>query len=216
MVDEAAGHDRLAGHPAPARAGDLRDERSASPFSGVDLRPPATGWKPRTDGRYAHPYVARKAARPRDQEHTQALLDELVAETAGLLAPAPRLSTGRPLPPLFRRWRALSFAICQVDEHGDLKLRREEDWRRSGHNATMGASDVPTHHFLGDIVDLILRACAEGWGPVVFGLSLALALALTLALGLCFCWVSSASPGSQPAWSEQLLPLPQGREQRAA
>ena len=24
-----------------------------------------------------------------------------------------------------------------------------EDWRRSGHNSTMGASDVPTHNFLG-------------------------------------------------------------------
>ena len=46
---------------------------------------------------------------------------------------------------------------------GDLKLRRGEDWRRSKHNATMGVEDVPTHHFLGDIVDLILRAWAEGW-----------------------------------------------------
>ena len=101
---------------------------------------------------------------------------------AALQAPAPPRNTGRPPPVLYRRWRgtlrqpppgdcfaALSFAICQVDEHGDLKLRRGEDWRRSGHNATMGASDVPTHHFLGDIVDLILRAWAEGWDPVVFG-----------------------------------------------
>ncbi|OLP87385.1 Pentatricopeptide repeat-containing protein, chloroplastic [Symbiodinium microadriaticum] len=52
---------------------------------------------------------------------------------------------------------------------GDLKLRRGEDWRSSGHNATIGASDVPTHHFQGDIVDLIRRAWAEGWGPIVFG-----------------------------------------------
>ena len=72
-------------------------------------------------------------------------------------------------PPPGDCFAALSFAICQVDEHGDLKLRRGEDWRRSGHNATMGASDVPTHHFLGDIVDLILRAWAEGWDPVIFG-----------------------------------------------
>ena len=66
-------------------------------------------------------------------------------------------------PPLGDCFAALSFAICQ------LKLGRGEDWRRSGHNATMGASDVPTHHFLGDIVDLVLRAWAEGWDPVVFG-----------------------------------------------
>ena len=43
---------------------------------------PAPGWRPRSDERYAHPagldrlrrenplYVARKSARPRDQEHT--------------------------------------------------------------------------------------------------------------------------------------------------
>ncbi|CAE7884155.1 POLA2, partial [Symbiodinium sp. KB8] len=94
-----------------------------------------------------------KAARPRDQEHTRALLDELVAET--------RLDMGvLRQPPLGDCFAALSFAICQ------LKLGRGEDWRRSGHNATMGASDVPTHHFLGDIVDLVLRAWAEGWDPV--------------------------------------------------
>ena len=38
---------------------------------------------------------------------------------------------------------ALSFAICQVDENGELKLRRGEDWRRSGHNATMGRLTSP-------------------------------------------------------------------------
>ncbi|CAE7477634.1 PUB3, partial [Symbiodinium sp. CCMP2456] len=43
------------------------------------------------------------------------------------------------------------------------------DWRRSGHNATMSAGDVPTHHFLGDIVDFILAAWCEGWDPKVFG-----------------------------------------------
>ncbi|CAE7343021.1 POLA2, partial [Symbiodinium sp. CCMP2456] len=72
-------------------------------------------------------------------------------------------------PPLGDCFAALSFAICQVDENGDLKLRRGEDWRRPGHNATMSAEDVPTHHFLGDIVDFILAAWCEGWDPKVFG-----------------------------------------------
>ena len=71
-------------------------------------------------------------------------------------------------PPLGDCFAASPSPFCQVDEHGELKLRRGEDWRRSGHNATMGASDVPTHHFLGDIVDLVLRAWTEGWDPVVF------------------------------------------------
>ncbi|CAE7868819.1 PUB3, partial [Symbiodinium sp. KB8] len=111
-----------------------------------------------------------------------ALLDELVAETrlGRVIGPCaapdhwavPTVAlpsvTGMGVlrqPPPSDCFAALSFAICQVDEHGELKLRRGEDWRRSGHNATMGAS----HHFLGDIVDLVLRAWAEGWDPVVFG-----------------------------------------------
>ncbi|CAE7450545.1 PUB3, partial [Symbiodinium sp. KB8] len=127
-----------------------------------------------------------KATRPRDQEHTRALLDELVAETrlGRVMGPCaapdhwsvstvalPSVADMGVLrqPPPGDCFAALSFAICQVDENGELKLRRGEDWRQSGHNATMGASDVPTHHFLGDIVDLVLRAWAEGWDPVVFG-----------------------------------------------
>ena len=127
-----------------------------------------------------------KAARVRDQEHTKALLDELVAETrlGRVMGPCaapdhwsvptialPSVAGMGVLrqPPPGDCFAALSFAICQLDENGELKLRRGEDWRRSGHNATMGASDVPTHHFLGDIVDLVLRAWAEGWDPVVFG-----------------------------------------------
>ena len=185
---------RGVGYPA---ADDLQQDVNLGPDMLGSVRP-APGWRPRSDERYAHPegldrvwrenppYVARKSARPRDQEHTQALLDELVAETrlGRVIGPCaapdhwavPTVAlpsvTGMGVlrqPPPGDCFAALSFAICQVDEHGELKLRRGEDWRRSGHNATMGASDVPTHHFLGDIVDLVLRAWAEGWDPVVFG-----------------------------------------------
>ena len=61
---------------------------------------------------------------------------------------------------------ALSFAIIQFYQNGDVKLRRGEDLRRSGHNATVKAHDVATHHFLGD---LIRRVRADGWDQVVFG-----------------------------------------------
>ena len=185
---------RGVGYPA---ADDLQQDVNFG-FDMLGSVRPAPGWRPRSDERYAHPegldrlrrdnplYVARKSARPSDQEHTQALLDELVAETrlGRVIGPCaapdywavPTVAlpsvTGMGVlrqPPPGDCFAALSFAICQVDEHGELKLRRGEDWRRSGHNATMGASDVPTHHFLGDIVDLVLRAWAEGWDPVVFG-----------------------------------------------
>ena len=43
-----------------------------------------------------------------------------------------------------------SFAIPQEDENGKVKIRRGEGWRRSSHNATVRAWDVPTHHTVGD------------------------------------------------------------------
>eukprot|EP00439_Symbiodinium_sp_Y106_P019720 s5341_g2.t1 len=55
---------------------------------------------------------------------------------------------------------AASFPVIQEDERGKVKVRRAEDWRRSGHNATVRAHDVPTHHFVNDYVDMIRRLVA--------------------------------------------------------
>ena len=60
-------------------------------------------------------------------------------------------------PPPGRHFAAASFAIVQEDGEGNVKVRRGEDWRRSGHNATILAHDVPTHHFVDDVVDFIRR-----------------------------------------------------------
>ena len=58
-------------------------------------------------------------------------------------------------PPPGEHFLAGSFAVCQTDEVGELKVRRAEDWRRSGHNATVRVCDVATHHdFIGSFVDL--------------------------------------------------------------
>eukprot|EP00439_Symbiodinium_sp_Y106_P000024 s12665_g1.t1 len=69
-------------------------------------------------------------------------------------------------PPPGEHFLAGSFAVCQTDEAGELKVRRAEDWRRSGHNATVRVQDVPTHHFIGSFVDLARRMAAD---LVVFG-----------------------------------------------
>ena len=154
------------GYPA---ADDLRQDVDTG-FDMLGQVRSAPGWRRRSDERYALPvdrlrrenptYVARKAARPRDQEHTRALLDELVAETrlgrvTGPCAAPDHWSVSTVAlpsvadmgvlrqPPPGDCFAALSFAICQVDENGELKLRRAEDWRRSGHNATMGRPHPP-------------------------------------------------------------------------
>ena len=144
------------------------------------------GWKDRKDGRYQNPasldqlaatnweYVRRRASGARPGEHWETLLQELVAEVklgrvVGPTAPpagwnivtvpvlnapgADRLVT----PPPGRHFAAASFAIVQEDGEGNVKVRRGEDWRRSGHNATILAHDVPTHHFVDDVVDFIRR-----------------------------------------------------------
>ena len=73
-------------------------------------------------------------------------------------------------PPPGEHFLAGSFAMCQTDEVGELKLRRAEDWRRSGHNATVRVCDVPTHHdFIGSFVDLARRMAADSTDLVVFG-----------------------------------------------
>ena len=59
---------------------------------------------------------------------------------------------------------AASFPIVQVDENGEPKIRRGEDWRRSGNNSTVAADDIPTHHFIGDFVDIARRFAGLGVG----------------------------------------------------
>ena len=144
------------------------------------------GWKDREDGRYQNPasldqlaatnweYVRRRASAAKPGEHWETLLTELVAEVklgrvvgpthppAGWnLVTVPVLNTPGAdrlvPPPPGRHFAAASFAIVQEDGEGNVKVRRGEDWRRSGHNSTILAHDVPTHHFVDDVVDFIRR-----------------------------------------------------------
>ena len=140
------------------------------------------GWKDRDDAKYQHPssiedlrranweYLLAKLRTTRVGEYTNTLLTELVEEarlgrvTGPLQAPASwpvqtvalpyvkGFDTLRP-PPSVEPFVAASFPIIQTDEKGEIKVRRGEDWRRSGHNATVRAFDVPTHHFVEDFVD---------------------------------------------------------------
>ena len=155
-----------------------------------DLKP-GPGWRKRTDDRYKHPasldelrrvnadYVRQRASTARVGEHTETLLQELIDEVklGRVVGPtkAPAWLKARAValpwrdgvahlvePPPGEVFLAASFAIVQIDEHGNIKIRRGEDWRRSGHNSTVAADDVPTHHFLGSFVDLARRMAGDG------------------------------------------------------
>ena len=188
------------------------------------------GELPRTDDRYSNPaslatlasvnwdYVRDRTSRPRTGEYTEKLLAELVEETRlGRVVGPTRPPAGWnistvPLvdvagadrlvpPPPGRHFAAASFPIIQEDENGATKVRRGEDWRRAGHNATVKAHDVPTHHFVDDYVDIIRRV-VELVGPEqaealrIFGHDL---------LNAYRQW-----PVKEPAHSGTFLPAPNG------
>ena len=56
---------------------------------------------------------------------------------------------------LSRQTEPASFPIIQGDENGDNHGQARRRWRRAGHNSTVRAHDVPTHHFVDDQVHII-------------------------------------------------------------
>ena len=148
---------------------------------------PGPGWRGREDGKYQNPipvadlvatnadYVRRKVHTAKVGEHSEKLLLELIAEkrlgrVIGPTRPPEWLHNVRETavadhqdvdivnePPPGDAFLAASFPVCQTDENGELKVRRAEDWRRSGHNSTVSVADVPTRHFVGSFVDLARR-----------------------------------------------------------
>ena len=159
---------------------------------------PGPGWTSRRDSKYSdaapahqfrhenYQYIKRKTRRRQQDEYASILASELYDEvrlgrTMGpARAPASWPVTTQAVPtvqdmahliepPDGELFAALSFAIIQSDEKGDVKVRRGEDWRRSHHNSTVLADDVPTHHFVGDFVEMARHMYAEGGVPVVLG-----------------------------------------------
>ncbi|CAE7872527.1 unnamed protein product [Symbiodinium microadriaticum] len=157
-------HGRLVGHPARPRAGvgyPAADDLRQDVDTGFDMLGPVRS-APGLDRRRENPtYVARKAARPRDQEHTRALLDELVAET--------RL--GRVMGPCAApdHWSVSTVALPSLTDMGVLRQQlaiasradpaTTPPWRRLTSRPTSFWGTSST------------SSCApgQGWDPVVFG-----------------------------------------------
>ena len=159
---------------------------------------PGPGWAKRRDEKYAQPaswaqflhdnqqYVNKRVPTARASEYTDTLLKELIEEKrlgrvigpcsrpphwprrTVALADIPDCDTLEP-PPTGDIGVAASFPILQTDEKGELKVRRGEDWRRSGHNSTVEAGDIPTHHFVDDFVQLARRTAEIDTDLKVYG-----------------------------------------------
>ena len=136
---------------------------------------PGLQWHVRSDNKYTEPqsvddlrtfnreYITKKLQHPYVDDNWELMADEIAAEVkAGRMrgpfsAPAwfpsqtVQLHTDKhklhktPLPhkdPII----AMAFSIKQTGSDGNPKIRRGEDWRRSGHNRACQMNDQPYHH----------------------------------------------------------------------
>ena len=136
---------------------------------------PGLNWHVRTDQKYTTPtsldelrqhnrdYIHKKLQQQRVDPHWRLMADEIAKEVQqGRMAgpfhgpqwlhhhTTPLLefehtSTLQPLPhtdPII----AMAFSIEQTGSDGKAKIRRGEDWRRSGHNQACQMTDQPYHH----------------------------------------------------------------------
>ena len=139
------------------------------------------GWMPRADGRYEHPVTA-EAFKKNNRHYTiakltkhhvdpewQTLLTELKSELQrGRMSGPYRSPSWWPVPsigiddmPMLSLpdpdiSASFCFSVKQTD-----KIRRCEDFRRSGHNATVVAHDIPHHHDIKTFTDLALTLTEE-------------------------------------------------------
>ena len=63
---------------------------------------------------------------------------------------------------------AAAFSVVQAGSDGARKVRRCEDYRRSGHNATISVRDIPAHDDIGKYVHILLRLHRAGFGSMVW------------------------------------------------
>ena len=130
---------------------------------------PGVNWHVRQDRKYLQPtpmddfrqknreYIRNKLETNRVDDHWQFMLDEILAEVklgrmngpfkAPKWWPRPAVATQYPgTDVLLDLPHDDPFSIEQTGSDGNTKIRRGEDWRRSGHNATFIMHDQPYHH----------------------------------------------------------------------
>ena len=150
---------------------------------------PGVNWHVRQDKKYLRPtpieefrdknreYIKDKINKNNIDDHWEMMLEEIMTEVkmgrmngpfeAPSWWPTQTIAPNRhgfdvtlPLPhedPFI----AMAFSIEQTGSDGNTKVRRGEDWRRSGHNATCTMHDQPYHHTPDHFVSLGLAFLEE-------------------------------------------------------
>ena len=156
---------------------------------------PGVNWHVRQDQKYLDPtpipefstqnrqYIHEKLRQNRVDQHWEYMLDEIIAEVklgrmngpfkaptwwpCETVCPSKRTDTsGETLPlPHDDPFIAMAFSIEQTGSDMNTKIRRGEDWRRSGHNATCTMHDQPFHHTPDHFVSLKNWLSSKGHSP---------------------------------------------------
>ena len=128
-------------------------------------------------------YVKERLQHHRATKHHDAMLKELITECGSGKVEGPFA-----LPPKWSQYArtqtipgmtllpaptdtectaaAFAFAVEQIGSDGSEKVRRAEDWKRSGHNRTTYARDKPVHHTVDHYIAVASRLHAQGWSDL--------------------------------------------------
>ena len=149
---------------------DTFSEELTHGFQMIGNLTPGTGWKQRSDLHYNNPssetdfaahnkqYIRECLTTRKSDEHTDGLLQEILQEVQMGRIDGPfrkpndwttetvQVNNLPLLEPDEVTYTAMAFPILQTGSDGKDKVRRGEDWRRSGHNSTVHVIDQPHHH----------------------------------------------------------------------
>ncbi|CAE7487597.1 rlmN1, partial [Symbiodinium sp. CCMP2592] len=204
------------------------------PVTGQLSRSP--GWRPRLDDKYAHPisveafvtlnhdYVIRKLQHGRVDPEWETMLAEIISEvqlgrmSGPFEAPSswPRacvpvhshagMQRCSPLPYADIRV-AGAFSVTQVGSDGAKKVRRCEDYRRSFHNATIGAGDIPAHDTIHTYVAVLQRLAQAGFDTRVWCQDLWAAYRQFPVARPADSFTLLATPSGPTLWAHAVLPF---------
>ncbi|CAE7380472.1 unnamed protein product [Symbiodinium natans] len=162
---------------------------------------PGLGWRLRHDERYSDPvdletfqadnfqYVQKKLKQARVDPFWQTMAEEIAADVKAGRMEGPfavpsswsketvalpdYTHTAELLPaPSCHEHTCFAFSVQQVGSDGRRKVRRAEDWRRSGGNKTVNVPDTPAYHSIEAFIAVIraLRHLGEEGAIATWGL----------------------------------------------
>lgn len=203
---------------------DLEEDMTIG-FDVLGRQHPGPGWMPRLDGKYSDPldvetflrcnreYIFGKLRQSHIDAHWSSMLDEILQEREQGKLSGPYASpddwpvrtvsvAGLPLLPTPPGWvcPAWSFSVQQSD-----KIRRCEDYRRSWHNATVGARDSPHHHTIESYTALARAWISGGFDAVVWAHDMHAAYRQIAVRDPQFSFVVLTTPGGHTLWRHNAM-----------